>query len=50
MRMEPKYNDFNIMNSQEQMGVYKEMEANGYLTLAGTFRAANSGVYGKCIT
>ena len=47
MRMEPKYNDFNIMNSQEQMGVYKEMEANGYLTLAGTFRAANSGVYGK---
>lgn len=47
MRMKPKYGDFNIMNSQEQMGVYKELEANGYLTLAGTYRAANSGVYGK---
>ena len=47
MRMKPKYRDFNIMNSQEQMGVYKELEANGYLTLAGTYRADNSGVYGK---
>lgn len=47
VRMKPKYNDFNIMNSQEQMGVYKELENAGYLTLAGTFRASNSGVYGK---
>lgn len=47
MRMKPSYSNFNIMNSQEQMGIYKEMDAAGYLTLAGTYRAANSGVYGK---
>lgn len=47
MRLKPNYNNFNIMNSQEQMGVYKEMEANGYLNLAETYRASNSGVYGK---
>ena len=47
MRMKPRYRDFNIMNSQEQMGVYREMEANGYLNLAETYRASNSGVYGK---
>ena len=47
MRMKPSYSNFNIMNSQEQMGVYKEMEADGYLTLAGTYRASDSGVYGK---
>ena len=29
MRLKPSYNNFNIMNSQEQMGVYREMEANG---------------------
>lgn len=47
MRLKPNYRDFNIMNSQEQMGVYKEMEANGYLNLAETYRAANSGIYGR---
>lgn len=34
MRMKPSYRNFNIMNSQEQMGVYKEMEAGGYLKFA----------------
>lgn len=47
MRMKPSYNEFNIMNSQEQMGVYKEMENAGYLNLADTYRASNSGIYGK---
>lgn len=46
-RMTPSYNNFNIMNSQEQMGVYKEMERAGYLNLAETSRAQDSGVYGK---
>ena len=36
-----------ITFTKEQMGIYKEMEAAGYLTLAGTYRAADSGVYGK---
>ena len=47
MRMKPQYRDFNIMNSQDQMGVYREMERAGYLNLAETYRASDSGVYGK---
>jgi TonB-linked SusC/RagA family outer membrane protein len=46
-RLIPSYNNFNIMNSQEQMGVYKEMESKGWLNLADVFRASESGVYGK---
>lgn len=47
MRLKPSYRDFNIMNSQEQMGVYREMERAGYLNFSDTYRAADSGVYGK---
>ena len=47
MRMTPRYADFNIMNSQEQMGVYKEMKEKGWLNFSDTYRAAQSGVYGK---
>ena len=46
-RLKPSYDNFNIMNSQEQMGVYKELESAGYLNLADVYRASNSGVYGK---
>lgn len=46
-RLKPSYKRFNILNSQEQMGVYKEMEKAGYLNLADVYRASNSGVYGK---
>lgn len=46
-RLVPSYNDFNIMNSQEQMGVYKQMEQKGWLNFSETIRAAESGVYGK---
>ena len=47
MRLKPSYRQFNIMNSQEQMGVYKEMEADGLISFGRTYRAADSGVYGK---
>jgi TonB-linked SusC/RagA family outer membrane protein len=47
MRMTPSYSNFNIMNSQEQMGVYKEMQQKGWLNFSDTYRASNSGVYGK---
>lgn len=47
MRLKPSYSNFNIMNSQEQMGVYKEMANSGWLNFSDVFRAANSGVYGK---
>ncbi len=45
--MIPSYNEFNIMNSQEQMGIYKEMEQKGWLNSGDLFRAKNSGVYGR---
>jgi len=47
MRLVPSYRDFNIMNSQEQMGVYKEMKDKGWLNFSDTYRASESGVYGK---
>ena len=47
MRMIPSYKEFNIMNSQEQMGIYKEMELKGWLNNSDTYRAKDSGVYGR---
>lgn len=47
LRLKPNYRNFNIMNSQEQMGVYKEMEEKGWLELSSLTKAADSGVYGK---
>lgn len=47
MRLKPNYRNFNIMNSQEQMGVYKTLANNGYLNFSDVYRAAESGVYGK---
>ncbi len=46
-RLIPTYNEFNIMNSQEQMGIYQELYSKGWLNFAETLRARNSGVYGK---
>jgi TonB-linked SusC/RagA family outer membrane protein len=46
-RLKPSYRDFNIMNSQEQMGIYRELDNAGYLGFAETYRASKSGVYGK---
>ncbi len=46
-RLKPHYNDFNIMNSQDQMGIYNEMREKGWLNFASTFRSSDSGVYGK---
>ncbi len=46
-RLKPSYSDFNIMNSQQQMGVYIEMEEKGWLNLADVSNAASSGIYGK---
>ncbi len=47
MRLKPSYSQFNIMNSQEQMGVYKEMYNNGWLNFESSYRRSSSGVYGK---
>ncbi|MDR0824706.1 MAG: SusC/RagA family TonB-linked outer membrane protein [Prevotella sp.] len=47
MRLKPSYSDFNIMNSQEQMDVYQEMQRKGWLTYADVANRSESGVYGK---
>ena len=46
MRLKPSYRDYNIMNSQEIMGVYKEMNDKGWLSLENIVNAQNTGVYG----
>jgi TonB-linked SusC/RagA family outer membrane protein len=46
-RLIPTYNQFNIMNSQEQMEVYQELEQKGWLNYAETIRGRNSGIYGR---
>jgi TonB-linked SusC/RagA family outer membrane protein len=45
-RFKPSYRDYNIMNSQEMMGVYKEMSDKGWLQLENMVNAKNTGVYG----
>ncbi|MFZ4726898.1 MAG: carboxypeptidase-like regulatory domain-containing protein, partial [Paludibacter sp.] len=46
-RMIPSYSDFNISNSQQQMGIYQEMERKGWLEFANIAGSSKSGVYGK---
>ena len=46
-RLKPTYDTFNIMNSQEQMEIYQELQQKGYLKYAETANASSSGVYGK---
>lgn len=47
MRLKPSYKNFNIMNSQEQMSVYQELQRKGYMNPADVVNASQSGVYGK---
>ncbi|MEG2179032.1 MAG: SusC/RagA family TonB-linked outer membrane protein [Bacteroidales bacterium] len=46
-RLKPNYRDFNICNSQEQMGIYKEMEDKGWLEFASIANGSSSGIYGN---
>lgn len=47
MRLKPSYSTFNIMNSQDQMAVYQELQQKGFLNYAEISNANSSGVYGK---
>jgi len=47
MRLKPSYSQFNIMNSQDQMSVYNEMYNSGFFSFVQSYRAANSGIYGR---
>ena len=46
-RLKPSYSNFNILNSQDQMGIYKEMEEKGWLHFSGVLNGSDYGVYGK---
>ena len=46
-RMKPSYSNYNICNSQEQMGIYKEMEAKGWLEFANVVNGSSAGLYGR---
>ena len=46
-RLVPSYSQFNILNSQEQMGIYREMENKGWLNLSSVLNGSDYGVYGK---
>ncbi len=45
--LQPSYDKFNIMNSNEQMSVYAELERKGWLNYSDVSRRSNSGIYGK---
>lgn len=45
-RMIPSYSQFNILNSQEQMGIYKEMADKGWLNFSSVLNGQDYGVYG----
>ncbi|MDR2585939.1 MAG: SusC/RagA family TonB-linked outer membrane protein [Prevotellaceae bacterium] len=47
VRAKPSYNNFNILNSQEQMAIYKEMEDKGWLNYASTSRSSSGGIFRK---
>ena len=46
-RLKPSYSNFNILNSQDQMGIYKEMREKGWLNLTDVLNGSDYGVYGK---
>ena len=46
-RLKPSYSNYNISNSQEQMGIYKEMAAKGWLEFSQVANASSAGLYGK---
>lgn len=46
-RMKPSYDQYNISNSQEQMGIYKEMEEKGWLEFSTLANSSSSGIYGR---
>ena len=46
-RLIPSYGNFDILNSQDQMGIYKELRDKGWLNLSDILNGSDYGVYGK---
>lgn len=47
IRQRPSYSEFNIMNSVDEMSVYKELVRKGWVDITSTARGKNYGVLGK---
>jgi TonB-linked SusC/RagA family outer membrane protein len=45
VRTKPRYAQFDIMNSQEQMSVFREMERKGWFEHADVMRSKDGGIY-----
>lgn len=45
MRLRPSYRQYDLLNSQETMGIYQEMQDKGYFNLSNTLYGRRSGVY-----
>ncbi len=49
-RLKPSYSNYNICNSQEQMGIYKEMASKGWLEFSTLANSSTAGLYGRMYT
>ena len=47
VQLKPSYQNYDIMNSADQMSVYAELERKGYLDFSSIANRGNAGVYGK---
>ncbi len=47
VQMKPTYDSYNIMNSKDQMSVYRELERKGWLNHSTISRSDDGGVYAK---
>jgi len=47
MKMKPNYGDYDIMNSQEQMGMFMEMQDKEWLNHADMMRSKDGGIFYK---
>ncbi|MCT4613680.1 MAG: SusC/RagA family TonB-linked outer membrane protein [Marinifilaceae bacterium] len=45
VKTKPNYSQYDIMNSQEQMSVFRELERKGYMNYADLMRSKDGGVY-----
>lgn len=46
-RLVPSYRNFDILNSQQQMGIYRELRDKGWLNYTDVLNGSDYGVYGK---
>ena len=47
VRSRPTYGQFDLLNSQETVSIYRELESKGYLSLASSLQGRFGGVYNQ---